>query len=143
MEDISTPKATAMLVVAGALRDGEGRYLLAKRPPDKHHGGLWEFPGGKVEPGESCEDALIRELAEELGVALDPDHLLPNAFATGAAEDGSAPIVLLLYTCTRWAGQPRAIEASELRWCEPGQFTQMEMPPLDIVLAERLTDGSQ
>lgn len=121
-----------MLVVAGALIHSDGRVLMHRRPLAKHHGGLWEFPGGKVESGEVPEAALARELAEELGVAVDSAGLSPACFATGPAVPGSdSPLVILLYTCRRWTGEPRAIEGEGVAWCEEAQCAALDLAPLD------------
>ena len=125
-----------MLVVAGALTDSSGRVLVAQRPFDKEHGGLWEFPGGKVESGESPESALVRELAEELGVVIDMADLRPFAFAS--EPRGERHLVLLLYSLDRWAGEPRAIDAAEIRWVAPEDLAGFDMPPADRPLASAL-----
>lgn len=116
-------------VVAGALVDGDGRVLLQRRPADKELGGTWEFPGGKVEPGEMPEAALVRELAEELGVAVPIDALEPLTFAT--ADLGDRHLVLLLYRVRRWSGVPRALEASGMIWVAPADMAGLPMPPAD------------
>jgi len=120
---------TLMPVVAAALTDREGRVLIAQRPAGKEHAGLWEFPGGKVEPGESPEAALVRELAEELGVAIDPSALEPLAFSSGSR--GDRHLLLLLYRCTTWRGEPRALDAAAVRWVLPVQLVEVDMPPAD------------
>nr|WP_103095524.1 (deoxy)nucleoside triphosphate pyrophosphohydrolase [Novosphingobium guangzhouense] len=139
-----------MLVVAGALlrqADGErsGSILMQQRDFTGVHGGLWEFPGGKLEPGESPEAALVRELEEELGVTIAPDDLQAVGFASGrtasVAEGGKGmprPIVILLYICRRWQGEPRALEAADVAWVLPGAIAQLAMPPLDYPLADAL-----
>ena len=99
---------TWMLVVAAAIVDGEGRLLLRLRPLDKQHGGLWEFPGGKVESGETPGLALVREIEEELALMLDSDEFEPCCFAQEPAQPGRPPIVILLYTVRRWTGEPHA-----------------------------------
>ena len=109
MEEIPTWQC----VVAGALRDPEGRWLMHRRPPNKHHGGLWEFPGGKVEAGETPRIALVRELREELGIAVDIRSSTPVAFAEECQPSQSKPIVILLYTASRWEGTPVALEQGE------------------------------
>ena len=124
-----------MLVVAAALIDAEGRVLMARRPVGKQHGGLWEFPGGKVEPGETPQAALIRELREELGVEIDPDALTPTAFSE---SPGDRHLLLLLYRCRSWRGEPRALDAAEIRWVAPGRLAELDMPPADRPLAEAL-----
>ena len=121
-----------VLVVAGALLDAAGRVLVQQRPANKQHGGLWEFPGGKVEPGEAPRAALCRELAEELGIGLDPDAAVPLAFAESGA------VVLLLYVCRDWTGTPRALDAAALRWERPEALEALPMPPLDYPLAAAL-----
>jgi 8-oxo-dGTP diphosphatase len=121
-----------LLVVAVALEDEAGRVLMQQRPKGKQHAGLWEFPGGKTEPGERPVAALVRELAEELDIRVHPAALIPFAFA----EDG--PVVLLLYRCTRWTGTPRAIEAAALRWDRPAALARLPMPPLDVPLVAAL-----
>lgn len=121
-----------MLVVAAALLDHRGQVCLQQRPFAKQHGGLWEFPGGKVEPGEQPEQALARELAEELAIRLDPAELV----ACGTAA--SATVEIRLYLCRHWAGTARAIEAEALVWLDPAQVPGLAMPPLDYPLAEQL-----
>ena len=125
-----------MLVVAGALTDSASRVLVAQRPFAKEHGGLWEFPGGKVEPGETPESALVRELKEELGVILDPVDLEPFAFAS--EPRGRRHLILLLYRVARWQGEPRAIDAAAIRWMAPDELAGLAMPPADIPLASAL-----
>ncbi|QDZ09097.1 (deoxy)nucleoside triphosphate pyrophosphohydrolase [Sphingomonas panacisoli] len=124
-----------MLVVAAALIDAEGRVLMARRPAGKQHAGLWEFPGGKVEPGEAPKAALVRELREELGVEIDPDALDPVAFSESLGE---RHLVLLLYRCRSWRGEPRALDAAEIRWVAAGDLTALDMPPADGPLAAAL-----
>lgn len=131
-------------VVAGALIDGEGRVLLHRRAPGKHHELLWEFPGGKVEAGEAVCDALLREIDEELGVKLDSAALAPVSFAQGAGQ----PHLILLYACLGWQGVPHALEwpveasGEGLGWFDTAQVAAMaqggEMPPLDVPLAYAL-----
>jgi 8-oxo-dGTP diphosphatase len=125
-----------MVVVAAALFDESGRVLMQRRPLDKHHGGLWEFPGGKVEPGETPVVALVREIDEELGIDLDPADIRPLTFATrDHARDGPA-MVLLLYTCSRWSGEPCCEPGARLEWVGRAGLAQLEKPPLDVILAE-------
>jgi 8-oxo-dGTP diphosphatase len=132
--------STTTLVVAAALIGADGRVLLQKRRADRQHGGLWEFPGGKIEPGESPESAAIREISEELGLTLAQSALCPLGFASGAADSGSPPgtVVILLYTCRAWAGQPECRDADALEWYEPAALAGLPMPPLDIPLAATL-----
>lgn len=133
-----------MLVVAAALFDDRGRVLMHRRAPRKKHGGLWEFPGGKVEDGESPEAALCRELAEELGIAVELDALERAVFATSSpGAHGEPAIVILLYTCRRWTGEPRAIDSGldpdALAWCDRQECEALAMPPLDRDLLASLT----
>ena len=116
-------------VVAVALVDADGRILLQQRPPGKNLAGLWEFPGGKIEPGETPEAALIRELAEELGISVSTACLAPATFAS--APLGDRHLLLLLFVCRKWEGTPRAIEASALTWVRPVQMHTLPMPPAD------------
>jgi 8-oxo-dGTP diphosphatase len=125
-----------MTVVAAALIDGAGRILLQQRAPDRAMAGLWEFPGGKVEQGELPEAALVRELAEELGILIEPADLLPACFAS--APVGDRHMLLLLYLCRRWQGEPQALDASALAWLRPEEMTPQEMPPADRPLVEML-----
>jgi len=116
-------------VVAVALTDAQGRVLIAQRPFDKEHGGLWEFPGGKIERGESPEAALVRELGEELGVTVTPEQLEPLTFSS--AGRGGRHLLLLLYRCTAWQGEPRALDAAAIRWVLPAALANYDMPPAD------------
>ena len=125
-----------MTVVAAALVDDAGRILLQQRAPGRAMAGLWEFPGGKVEAGELPEAALARELAEELGIALDSADAEPACFAS--APVGDRHMVLLLYICRRWAGVPAALDASALAWLRPEEMRPGEMPPADRPLVEML-----
>ena len=125
-----------MIVVAAALRDVDGRILLQQRPAGKAHAGLWEFPGGKVEPGETPEAALVRELAEELGIVVDPAALQPVTFASVPA--GGRTLILLLYLVRAWTGTPRALEAEALAWVVPADMAHWPMPPADYPLAAHL-----
>lgn len=125
-----------MLVVAAALVDSDGRVLLQQRAPGRAMAGLWEFPGGKVEEGESPEAALARELEEELGIAVDPSSLAPAGFAS--APNGDRHMILLLYLCHAWQGEPRALDASGLAWLRPAEMRELAMPPADVPLIGRL-----
>ncbi|MCP3735324.1 (deoxy)nucleoside triphosphate pyrophosphohydrolase [Sphingomonas sp. RP10(2022)] len=125
-----------MPVVAAALIDGEGRVLLQRRPPGKQMADLWEFPGGKIEPGETLEGALVRELAEELGIAVDAGALTPLTFASAGL--GERHLLLLLYTIRDWRGTPRALEASALAWVRPAAMRALAMPPADLPLVAML-----
>src|SRR5690349_21655292 len=119
-----------LLVVAAALIDGEGRVLVQQRPPGKPMAGLWEFPGGKVEPGEVPDAALARELREELGIELDAAALEPLTFASEPL--GGRHLVLLLYTLREWRGVPEPHHATALRWVTPAELRGLEMPPADL-----------
>lgn len=135
-----------MLVVAAALVDGTGRCLMQQRPLEKRHGGLWEFPGGKVEAGESPAAALVRELAEELAIHVEEAMLAPLSFATDRSGDG-APLVMLLYRCLEWHGDPRPLAAEALRWADVAELALLPMPPVDVpllrVLGEHLDRASR
>jgi 8-oxo-dGTP diphosphatase len=118
-----------MTVVAAALVDPERRVLLQRRAPGRAMAGLWEFPGGKVEAGELPEDALAREIEEELGIAIESRDLVPACFAS--APMGERHMILLLYLCRRWEGEPRPLDASALKWLRPDEMRAEEMPPAD------------
>jgi 8-oxo-dGTP diphosphatase len=124
--------ASSLIVVAAALADGEGRVLLQRRREGRHMAGLWEFPGGKVEPGERPEGALVRELAEELGIAAEGTALTPAGFAS--ADNGSRHMLLLLYLCREWRGTPQALDAAALQWVYPADMAALPMPPADAPL---------
>lgn len=119
-----------LLVVAAALVDSQGRVLVQQRPPGRPMAGLWEFPGGKVEPGELPEAALVRELAEELGIAFDASALVPLTFASEPL--GERRLLLLLYTLRAWDGVPEPHHATALRWVMPAELRALEMPPADL-----------
>ena len=106
--------------------------LLQQRPPGRRLPGLWEFPGGKLEEGETPEAALIRELAEELGIATETACLAPAVFASDRI--GERPLLLLLFVCRKWRGQPRPLHASGLRWVRPLDMHRLPMPPADMPL---------
>lgn len=127
-----------LLVVAAALVDSDGRVLMAQRPEGKALAGLWEFPGGKVEPGERPEETLIRELAEELGITVKEPCLAPLTFASHAYPDFH--LLMPLYICRRWEGIPQSREAQALRWVRPGALRDLPMPPADLPLIPFLID---
>ncbi len=118
-----------LMVVAAALVDADGRVLVQQRPPGTSMAGLWEFPGGKIEPGETPEAALVRELHEELGIVVDHTCLAPAAFASEAL--GDRHLLLLLYALRKWTGIPEARHATALRWLRPVQMHALAMPPAD------------
>lgn len=112
---------------------------MHRRPPGKHHGGLWEFPGGKVEPGETPGNALVRELAEELGIGCRREDLIPVTFAEERDADGRPAIVILLYTLRVWVGEPVPLESgARVGWFDPAEIEGLARPPLDVLLAARL-----
>ncbi len=125
-----------LLVVAAALVDATGRVLIAQRPTGKSLAGLWEFPGGKVEPGEGLEEALVRELREELDVTVRADALDPFAFASHSYPDFN--LLMPLYMVRTWDGAPRALEAQALAWVTPTEMSAYPMPPADVPLVARL-----
>jgi len=125
-----------LLVVAAALTDPQGRILVQRRPAGKAMAGLWEFPGGKVEPGEAPEAALVRELAEELGVTVAAEDLTPLTFAT--APVGERTLLLLLYRCDRWQGEPQPIDADALDWRRPAALRDLAMSPADLPFIDAL-----
>lgn len=125
-----------MSVVAAALIDAAGRALVQQRPAGKQHAGLWEFPGGKLEDGETPEAALVRELGEELGIAVTADALTPAGFASRA--HGERQLLLLLYRCERWLGEPRALDAAAIAWRDLDALVALPMPPADRALVAQL-----
>ena len=132
-----TPLPT-VLVVAVALIDVDGRVLIAKRPEGKKLAGLWEFPGGKVEPGERPEQALIRELKEELDIDVKESCLAPFVFASHAYD--SFHLLMPLYLCRRWEGVVAAREHDALAWVKPNKLSDYPMPPADEPLVAWLRD---
>jgi 8-oxo-dGTP diphosphatase len=125
----SMEEARLFHVVAVALIDGDGRVLVQQRPTGKPMAGLWEFPGGKIEPGETPEGALIRELGEELAIGVEAACLAPAAFASEAL--GEKHLLLLLYVCRKWSGTPEPHHAAALKWIRPVELHRLEMPPAD------------
>jgi 8-oxo-dGTP diphosphatase len=127
-----------VLVAAAALVDADGRVLLAQRPAGKSMAGLWEFPGGKVNAGETPEAALIRELSEELGVDVTASCLAPFTFASYSYPDFH--LLMPLYVCRKWSGIPAAREGQQLAWVRPARLGDYPMPPADKPLIAMLRD---
>jgi 8-oxo-dGTP diphosphatase len=127
-----------VLVSAVALIDRDGRVLLAQRPAGKRMAGLWEFPGGKIETGETPEAALIRELGEELGIDTAESCLAPLTFASHSYDDFH--LLMLVYVCRKWSGTPRPLEGGELAWVRASRLRDYDMPPADIPLIPVLQD---
>lgn len=127
-----------VLVAAVALIDADGRVLLAQRPAGKSMAGLWEFPGGKVEPDETPETALIRELQEELGIETWHSCLAPLTFASHSYDDFH--LLMPLFACRRWQGTARPCEGQELAWVRAGDLRNYPMPPADVPLIPILRD---
>lgn len=127
-----------LLVVACALVDTDRRVLIAQRPEGKHMAGMWEFPGGKVDAGETPEAALIRELHEELGVETKQACLAPLSFASHAYEH--MHLLMPLYVCRKWQGTPIAHEHQALKWVRPQALRDYPMPPADEPLIAALCD---
>ena len=125
-----------VLVAACALIDPDGRVLIAQRPEGKAMAGLWEFPGGKVEAGEQPEQSLIRELREELGIAVKPECLAPLTFASHLYPDFH--LLMPLYVCRRWEGFVEAREKQRLKWVRPNELRDYPMPPADEPLIPHL-----
>jgi 8-oxo-dGTP diphosphatase len=137
-----TPAQPLVLVAAAALLDSDGRVLIAQRPPGKAMAGLWEFPGGKIEAEESPEDALVRELREELGIAVKPPCLAPFTFASHTYE--SFHLLMPLYVCRRWDGTPAPLQHGALKWLRPRELMarrdEFPMPAADLPLLPMLRD---
>jgi 8-oxo-dGTP diphosphatase len=134
----SLPAGPIVLVVACALVDPDGRVLVAQRPAGKPMAGLWEFPGGKIHPGESPEAALIRELEEELGISTHASCLAPLTFASHRYE--SFHLLMPLFVCRRWQGEPSGRENQALRWVRPQRLRELAMPEADLPLIAPLCD---
>lgn len=109
---------------------------MTTRPEGKEYEGLWEFPGGKADPGESPESALVRELCEELGISTEESCLAPFSFGTLPDRN----ILLLLYVCRKWSGPPQGLEGQRLKWVRPNELLDLDMPPIDRPLAAQLRD---
>jgi 8-oxo-dGTP diphosphatase len=127
-----------LLVAACALLDTDNRILLAQRPAGKTMAGLWEFPGGKVETGETPEDTLVRELAEELGVTTEKPCLAPLSFASHAYDEFH--LLMPLYVCRKYQGIPVPREGQQLKWVRAHALRDFPMPPADLPLLPALQD---
>ena len=138
-QDVALP---VILVVAAALIDPDGRVLIAQRPPGKAMAGLWEFPGGKIEPNETPETALIRELREELDIMVQPACLAPFTFASHSYAQFH--LLMPLYLCRRWDGTPQPREHSAIKWVRPSELIAnrdaFPMPEADLPLLPMLRD---
>ena len=134
----TTTAKPLLLVAACALVDVDGLVLVCQRPPGKSFAGLWEFPGGKLEPGETPEACLIRELDEELGIAVTQACLAPFVFASHAYE--RFHLLMPLFLCRRWEGFVTAREHAALAWVRPRELPDLPMPPADGPLAAYLRD---
>jgi 8-oxo-dGTP diphosphatase len=132
------PQSPLLLVAACALIDADGRVLIAQRLASSNMAGLWEFPGGKLEAGERPEEALIRELGEELGIAVKEDCLAPFTFASHAYSEFH--LLMPLYICRKWEGRPCAQHHQALRWVFPKDLGRYPMPPADLPLIPLLCD---
>ena len=129
---------TWLLVVAALIRDDAGRILMQQALPRKPHAGQWEFPGGKVETEENPRFALRREVFEELALSLDERLMSPAGFADDAGHDGAPAIVLFLYECARWTGEPQSREGQAWAWFTPQEAADLPMPQIDRALLQGL-----
>ena len=127
---------TWLLVVAALVRDRDGRLLLQQALPNKPHAGQWEFPGGKVENGEKPRFALRREIAEELGLTLAAETMIPAAFAEEGDRGPEPAIVLILYDCPEWTGEPQSLEGQAWDWFTPAEAAALPLATLDRALFE-------
>jgi 8-oxo-dGTP diphosphatase len=137
-----TKRPAALIpVVAAALVDGTGAILMQQRRLGGRHGGLWEFPGGKVEPDETPEAALVREIREEIGIELG--FVQPLAFSSDPETDPARrdPHLILLYLCRAWRGEPRCLDGEAIAWFLPDELRALAMPPLDVPLVGALADA--
>ena len=136
--DHTAPGLPTVLVSAVVLVDADGRVLLAQRPEGKSMAGLWEFPGGKVEAGETPEAALIRELGEELAINTAESCLAPLSFVSHAYDDFH--LLMLVYVCRKWKGTPQPVDGVELIWARAARLRDYEMPPADLPLIAVIQD---
>ena len=134
----TAPVDKIVLVSAVALIDSDGRVLMTTRPEGKSMAGLWEFPGGKVEAGETPETALVRELDEELGIKTQNSCLAPIGFASHSYDDFH--LLMPLFVCRIWDGYPRSQEGQQLKWLYPHEMMSLDMPAADIPLVSQLRD---
>ena len=134
-----TDSVRVVTVVAAALIREDGAILLTQRPAGKSMAGLWEFPGGKLEAGETPEQALVRELKEELGISIDPTALKPLTFASHSYE--SFHLLMPLYICRQWPGSISPQEGQETAWVKPEQLASYPMPPADLPLIPLFQQG--
>ncbi len=130
--------AKLLIVAAAALIDADGRVLLARRPAGKAMAGLWEFPGGKLDEGETPEDALVRELREELGIEAQAACMAPIAFASHASPGHH--LLMPLFALRKWTGAPRALEHEAIAWVKPAAFSDFDLAPADKPLAAQVRD---
>lgn len=135
---MNRPAKPLVIVAACALIDADSRVLIAQRPQDKAMAGLWEFPGGKLEPGETPEQAIIRELHEELRIETKTACLAPLTFASHAYDDFQ--LLMPLFVCRRYWGTPVAVEHQALKWVRPAKLRDYPMPDADIPLIAHLVD---
>lgn len=136
---MTDPGTGLLLVAACALLDPDGRVLISQRPEGKAHSGFWEFPGGKIEPGEHPEGAIVRELREELGVEPCERCLQPFAFSSLPLQDGRH-LLMPLYVCRKWDGFPDPKEGQRIAWVMPRDLNSYRLLPADIPLAAELRD---
>ena len=136
--DHPAPGLPTVLVSAVVLVDKDGRVLLAQRPEGKSMAGLWEFPGGKVEAGETPEAALIREIGEELAIDTAESCLAPLSFVSHAYDDFQ--LLMLVYVCRKWKGTPQPVDGGELIWARAARLRDYEMPPADLPLIAVIQD---
>ena len=136
--DRPAPGLPTVLVSAVVLVDADGRVLLAQRPEGKSMAGLWEFPGGKVEAGETPEAALIRELSEELAIDTAESCLAPLSFVSHAYDDFH--LLMLVYVCRKWKGMPQPMEGGKLTWARAARLRDYDMPPADLPLIAVIQD---
>ena len=127
-----------LLVAACALIDQDGRVLIAQRPAGKSMAGLWEFPGGKLDPGETAEEALVRELREELSIETSQSCLAPLTFNSHCYDDFN--LILMLFVCRKWSGIVTSLESQAFKWVKPQSLNKLHMPPADIPLIATLRD---